>query len=217
MGQWPDAATARDNLRRFLNDGPQDRLRKSKPLLGMINGDNTRFFTYEDRIVEPFGVHVTVDLVDVTSTLDDAVIGQVTLASPPPTGAQVRAMYFCQYFLDEDLDEALQGATQQIIETDDVTQVPVGLKMAALNYAGHFAFTKQAIRWAERMSEHFVLEDAPAEGQMTQTANHFLTLARSFFTTANTMRESFYKRDSRRQAPAWGVYQPQIPPVGPIR
>ena len=217
MGAWATADVARDELRAFLNDGLTDRPVKGKKLVGTANGTNTLFFAFDDRIVEstPPSVFVSVNGVDVTFTLDDPIMGQFTLAAAPAIGNEVRARYYVQYFLDSELDEFLRLATGQILESRDVTLINDGLAPAALNFAGYFGFTKQAIRWTQRMSEKYLLEDAPLDDGASQRPNHFRQIAQDYQKAARDQRDSYYMRDSRRHAPAWRMFRPVIPQVGP--
>jgi hypothetical protein len=215
MGAWASATVARDELRAFLNDGTRDRPIKGKKLIGTVDGVNTEFFTYEERLVDDASLVVTVDIAVVSASITDATRGVIQLAAPPAQQTTVRGQYYFQYFLDSELDEALRNAAGEIIESDDITQVGFGFKNAALNYAGYFCFTKQAIRWAQRMSEKYILEDSPAEDGASQRPNLFNQIAQSYLKNAGDFRDSYYKRHGRRFAPAWAMFKPTIPPVGP--
>src|SRR5262249_54761350 len=124
---------------------------------------NRQFITWEDRLV-PGTLVVSVNLTDLTAgqfaEVDD-VMGIFTLTTAPAAQTSVRARYFFQYFLDAELDEAMRMAAIECIDTDDITQVPITLYNAALNFGGHFGFQKMAIRWAQRMSQRFLLEEEP--------------------------------------------------------
>ncbi len=219
MGAWPDTTTARNELRAFLNDGPQDRPVKAKILIGPVDGVNTVFFTFDDRLVTGSLV-VSIDYVDLPGaqvTLNDPVFGKITLTTPPAAQTTVRGRYFFQFFLDSELDEALRNAAGEIHESDDITLTALGLKNAALNFAGYFSFTKQAIRWAQRMSEKFILEDAPVEDGSIARPNLFNQLAQSYLKNAIQLRDSYYQRHGRRNAPAFTVFKPTFPPIGPRR
>lgn len=216
VNPWTSAQVARDDLRRYVNDGAQDRPIKQKLVFGAVNGQNTKFTTFDDRLVASSFV-ATVDFVPVTATLDDPVMGDFTLASAPLNGSQVRAKYFFQYFLDSDLDEALQMAAIECIESDDITQVTFGLKPAALNFGGHFAYTKMAIRWAQRMSSKFLLEEEPTQEDLQQRPAHFLKIAGDMYKHAVLMRDAFYMRNGRRNAPAVAVNKPRLRAIAPRR
>lgn len=228
MALWPDTATAILALRRLLHDGPTDRLVKSKKVVGPVDGSNRTFFTIEDRLVTPAagsplpapGLTVTVDYVAVAQgdiTLDSAVLGQFTLATAPEATAGIRAEYFYQYFLDAELDEALQLAAGELIETDTYLLIQDGLKLAALTFGAHFAFQKQSVRWVERLSQKFLLEEEPLSAEVLGRANLFQTLADRFLKNGMTIRDSFYTRHGRRAAPAFSRYAPRIGPIGPVR
>ncbi len=217
MPNWITAAEARDELRAFLNDGPVDRPVKSKIVIGVVDGVNKIYYTFDDRVVSGTLVP-TIDGVDQSAfTLDDPILGKFTFTTAPVAQSTVRARYYYQFFLDSELDEFLRMAAGQIRETDDITTVIPGLKNAALNFAGHFAFAKQAIRWAQRMSERFILEDAPVEGEPQARSNLFKSLSQMYYDTAVKMREDYYKRHGRREAPAFNVYKPRIPSIAPRR
>lgn len=219
MGVWPDVATAVSDLRAYLNDGPTDRPIKSKQVVGVVNGTNVNFMTFEDRIIETSLV-VTVDYSDVADNdvvVDDASMGRFHLRTAPIAGQVVRAHYYFQFFLDGELREAVQLATGEVLNTEDVGGIPIGLKTATLNFGGYFAFNKQAIRWATRMSNRFLLEEEPLEQETNNRANHFKTLAKNYFDEARIMRDDYYKRHSRGLAPAAGMLKANIPPIAPRR
>jgi len=219
MGAWPDVAAARDDLRRFLNDGPTDRPAKQKQILGNVDGVNRQFFTFDDRIVVG-SLIVSVNFVDLAGTeftLTDPIMGEITLVTPPAAQTTVRARYYFQFFTDVELEEALKLATGEIVESDDVTQIVFGMKNTTLNFAGHFAFVKQAIRWAHLMSSKFLVEDEPVEGETSSRPNLFRQIASDYLKHALDMRTSYYTRHGRRNAPAFTVFKPNIPPSGPRR
>jgi hypothetical protein len=216
MADWTTLANAITDLRRFLHDGPQDRLVKQKIVVGAVDGVNTQFFTFEDRIIAP-SLIVTVDFTPVTVTVDDPITGEFHTDSPPARDTTVRAQYFFQYFLDSELEEALNFAMIQVLQVEDVTTCPVEMKYAVMHYAGHFAYQKQAMRWAERMSHKFLLEEEPLQAEVLARSNMFNSIATKLLDNGERLRDDIYKRAGRRNAPAFGVYKPQIPPVGPRR
>lgn len=217
MSTWTSLAIAISDLRAFLNDGPVDKLVKQKALIGEVNGTNAVFMTFEDRLTSV--VKITVDFVDQGAgfTLTDPIQGFIQLTTPPPPSSVIRAAYYYQFFLDSELTEAITMASGEIIGTEDPTQVGIGLKQATMAMAGYFAFTKQSIRWATRMSMKFLLEEEPVASETTNRSNLFGQIARTYFDQARTMRDDFYKRQSRSLAPAFGMFKPSIPHVGPRR
>lgn len=216
MPKWPDLATAVVHLRTYLSDGPTDRPVKQKLLIGDADGTNTDFEAMEERIV-PGTVFVTVDFTPVSSTLTDPVLGLISITPPPGRGQVVRGRYYYQYFLDSELQEAIINSMGQFGPVDDPTQVDMGLQQAVLAYAGYFAYTKQSIRWVQRMSQKFLLEEDPINAEVNARSNLFKQLAKGFMDDARMMRDDFYKRQSRQLAPAAAMFKPRIPWIGPRR
>lgn len=221
-GTWLNLQTARDDLRRFVHDGPSDRLVKEKSTVGTTNGVNKDFMTWDDRLIGP-SLRVTVDYVvvpvdQVTQEVDDQgvnLVGMFTLATAPSPTTSVRAQYYYLFFLDAELETALQMAAQELIENDDVTQLPAGLKLTALHFAGHFTYQKQAMRWAQKMSNKFLMIEEPANNDNMMRPNMFRQIAADLWKTGVELRDGYYMRHGRRHAPSFAVFKPVIPRVGP--
>lgn len=219
MGAWSTTAEARADLREFTHDGPQDRPFKDKQLLGTVGNDNLVFYTWEDRLV-PGTFVPSVDYTDLASgqwVETDAMIGKITLTTAPLRGSVVRGRYFVRYFLDADLDQAMELACGQISSSKDVTTVVEGLRAAALSFGASFAFKQQAIRWTERMSDRMLLSDKPIDAALTGTANLFLQLSRDYMREGLAMRSAFYTSQDRRNTPAYAVIKPRINSIAPRR
>lgn len=220
MGVWADAVTARNDLRSFVRDNVTDRPVKNKLVLGPIDGVNPVFYTYEERIVAGT-ILFSYDYVEQPGSViaaQDLIMGKFSLAPPPQANVGVRASYYWQLFLDSDLDEALQLAAGEIHETDDITTVQAGLKNAALHFAASFAFTNQSVRWlVQRASEKYLLQESPVEAPAEQRAKEFRDAATTYYKMGVELRSSFYQRHGRRDAPAWNVYKPVLPPIQPLR
>lgn len=216
MASWPSVAAAVADLRTFLNDGPQDRLVKQKIVVGAVDGVNTQFFTFEDRIIGSTLV-VTVSFVPVSVTVDDEVTGEFHTAVAPDRDTTVRAQYFYRYFLDSELQAALQATAEQLLDVDDVSQTPGGMKLAALHYAGAFAYQKQAMRWMERLSHKFLLEEEPLQNEALARSNMFRDMANNLLKNGEHFRDDYYKTQGRQLRPAFRVYRPRIGMIGPVR
>lgn len=216
IGPWPDLATAVSETRAFLNDGPQDKPVKRKQLVGNVNGSNTQFQTWEDRLV-PGSFIAFVDFTQVPVVELDDIQGVVQLATAPTPGQVVRGRYYYQFFLDSEMQEFVQRGAAMIVESEDVTLVAPGLKDACMSFAGYFGFRKQAIRWAHRMSDRFLLEEEPLVQEPIARPNHFEQIAQKFYDEGRVLRDDFYKRHSRSLAPAFAMFKPRIPPIAPRR
>lgn len=222
-GAWPDLTTAIGDLRTFLNDGPTDRPIKQKTAVGVVDGTNPNFFTFEDRIVAGT-LQVSIDFVaiglqvpPIGLTVLDLVMGHFQLSPPPQSSQVVRCSYYYQIFLDADLQDAISRGMGQVFDTADITTIPIGLGQVVLNFAGYFAFTKAAIRWAERKTKQFILEEEPVVQETMNRANHYKSLAKGFMDEARILRDDYYRRQSRSLAPAAKMFKPRIRGIGPIR
>jgi hypothetical protein len=216
---WPTMDVARVDLRLFLADGPTDRPVKSKQVVGPVNGINATFLTWEDRLVEDT-LFVTVNGQEIAGgDLDtvDYVFGKFTFPANqiPPANLPIHAAYYFQYFLDEDLDAALLSAVGQLTSGSDPAAVPHGLHQAALNFAGYFAYSKQAMKWAQRMSDRFILQEQPLDSDAMNRSNMFRSMANDMAKVARDWRDDYYKGQGRRETPAWAVFKPYVPRVGP--
>ena len=219
MPVWADLPTAVAALRAFLDDGPTDRPIKAKQVRGTVDGVNQTFTTWEDRLVVNTLV-ASIDDVDQPGgslTVLELIMGRFSLTPAPPTGSVVRAHYYFQYFTDSDLEEAMREACGEVLQIENPDGIPIGLKQSTLNFGAFFAFTKQSIRWATRMSGRFLLQEEPIDAETMNRSNLFKDLADGFFDKARVMRDDFYMRHSRRQAPAFAVFKPRIGQIGPRR
>jgi len=222
VANWPDIPTAVADLQRFVNDGPLDRFVKEKIVVNPADGVNTTFLVWDERLIGSTLV-VSLDFVPVlfssiTQPLDSNginITGQFTLATPPPQGTGIRASYFFQFFLLAELQEALQMAAQELNETDDITLVASGLKLAALSFAGSFAYQRLAIRWAQKLSNRFLMIEEPQNNENMMRPNMFRQIAKDLWDQGVKLRDSFYMRHGRRNAPAFNRFYPRIPNVGP--
>lgn len=223
MGNW---TTAIQDLRDVLNDNPLNRYCYRKKCLGQIDGANTSFKTFEFRRITnftdsvlsaaPLGVYVAgVRILPANISFDDTNSGEFTLAMAPdpnPAGGNaqnvVQATYYYQWFLDPELTTFLTKASQAIQTGDDFTNVPPGLQAAVLDYAAHLGLGMQAMRWAQRASETFNLEDAPKK-EALGVADTFMSLSKTFYATAIKKRDDYYTKAGQAGAAtfksSWGV------------
>lgn len=215
------AADALIELRTLLSDGPQDKRVHQKRVLGIIDGTNRAFKTFETRIVSGT-LAVTVDAVAVPSvTLSDAVTGDFTIDPPAPApaaGSVVRASYYWRHFLDAEIDTLLgflrQGA--RMVGVDDPLTLSDLLKPSVLQYAASFAYQRLAVRWMEDRSGEYLMEDAPGDGVRARLET-FQSLAASAMERGNRLRESVHTRFGQREVPVIAVSRGAIPEYTPLR
>lgn len=203
------------DLRSLLSDGPLDRIAKRKRVFGIVDGVNTRFYTFEFRratdfttAVDPDGVYV--NGAHVAASSDDLTSGMFTLASPPPRTAAgsistlVEATYYYQWFTDSELSGFLSNAARWLGQGSDPSVLVDGLIPAALQYAAKDGYYKMALKWRERASTAFMLEDAPRK-EAIEAATGFEALVASSYKMAKEERNDFYTRQGQSNAPLFGT------------
>lgn len=203
--------TSTPELRTLLSDGPTDRLRFRKAVIGEIDGVNTLFKTFEFRRVTNFttatgflgvfknGTNLTLSGI----ATDDPPTGIFTVNVAPVRGDVLEAVYYAQWFTDTELGEFMTDAMRWLGFGSDITTLEDGLRPAALQFGAHLAYMKMAIRWREYYSEVFRTEDSPQKAASNPT-NEFLALAKSFGVSAQNLRDQFYTRQGQSLAPLTG-------------
>jgi len=210
MPVWNDMGMATHDLRVFLSDQENDKPVKSKAVVGRVDGVNRAFHTWDDRLVVGT-LAVTVNDSVVPITLADPMMGRFEFATapavdPPPV---IRAQYYYQYFTDEEIETALEQGSSQMDANGDPTLVVPGLQLACLHFAGFLLYEKMAMRWVERMTSRFLMEEAPVQGEDLGRSNLFRDMARDLRNEARNLRTHFYQGQGRRSKPAFSVYYPQ--------
>lgn len=201
--------TAIDELRAAMSDGATDKLRYRKRVIGIQNGTNVKFKTFEFRRVATFvgaaqPVGVFVNDAPVVVSADDLSTGEFTLAVAPTDGDVLRATYFMQYFTDGELQDFLKQASRWLIGVDDFQQVQIALQPAAVAKACCQGYRKLALRFAENMAEVYQLEDAPDEKRINPV-EQFRRMADDFCKEATSLRDDFYSRSGKKLAPRFAT------------
>lgn len=201
---WSTSAT---DLRNLISDGPTDKRAYRKKVVGYVDGTNTTFKTFEWRRTSDFtasgvGTGVFVNNVQGTVTSDTPSTGEFALSVAPPygTGVAVYATYYYQWFLDSEIAVFLKSSAQWLGFSNDPTVIPEGLQPAALHFAAQEAYSKIAMFWSIRISESYMLEDAPApdtKGPVEQ----FIEMSKYFREKAIELRDNFYTRQGQSLAP----------------
>lgn len=210
---WADTATAILALRNLIHDGPTDKRAVNKKVLGVQDGVNTIFTTFEGRRVGdfqhpgfPLGVYVNGAVVPGNKvTADDPLSGvfQLDTSVLPGNRQPLTATYYYQWFLDTELGQFLTDASKWLGLGPTYINVPDGLVPACLRFAAQEAYEKAAMRYSTRMSEVFQLEDAPKE-EILKSIEAFKEMAKDFMSKAETMRDDFYERQGQAKAPNFG-------------
>jgi len=199
-------------FRQMLSDTEYHKKSTKKKLIGDINGDNSVFVTYDKRLLEDT-VEVFVNDVSVPFDVTDPVQGFLTLKDAPDINSSVTASYYWTWFIDAELITFLNKGAEQVsqnspdVPDDAYLMIPPGLKSAALKFAANFA-TQSLIQFmiTRRHSEEFLIEeDGNDDTKFSQTIAAMSKLADSYFKEALTLRDDFYKRQGKRNAPAFGI------------
>lgn len=209
---WPDTATAILALRNILFDGPKDKMGAQKKVLGVVDGTNTIFKTFEYRrtqsfqdTVFPLGVFKNgLPIAPILVTIDDTDSGIFMVSGSAIPSAISRdvltATYYYQWFTDAELDTFLQNASTWLGFNTTYINTPDGLNAALLRYAAQESYEAAAAKYTTRMSEVYQLEDAPSE-EILKSVAAFKDMAEGYLAKAEAMRNDFYTRQGQSLAP----------------
>jgi hypothetical protein len=207
---WTVAADAITGLRALINDGPTDKRALNKKVLGVADGVNVIFTTFENRRVGdflspafPLGLYLSgIPLTGAQVVQDDPESGVFQLSPGVYTANRqsLTASYYYQWFKDEELSEFLTEACRWLGQGDNFVGLDPGLNAAVLRYAAQCAYEKAAMRYSVRMSETYQLEDAPSE-DILNSIKAFKDMAEGFMDKAKEMRDDFYTRQGQSLAP----------------
>lgn len=216
--------TALPELRDLLNDGDTDKLRSRKRLIGIFNGSNVNFKTFEFRRVTnfttdstwPLGVFKNNNSTPETVDADDPASGSLKLHTAPVDGDILEASYYVRYFIDSELTIFLTNAMRWLKSTDDFTLLDQGLWPCALKYAAAEAYQKLIQRNMENASATYRTEDAPDDKKGPEV-DQFSKLCKQFRDEALKLRDEFYTRQGQSQQPLWSNNYGNVSDVAPQR
>ncbi|OPZ24623.1 MAG: hypothetical protein BWZ03_00098 [bacterium ADurb.BinA186] len=213
--------TAIADFRTQANDGPTDKLRHRKKVFGVQDSVNTVFKTLEFRRITDFtaptgvtGVFVNNALVTVTA--DDFDVGEFNVETAPADGDELVCTYYIQFFLDTEISLFLNLATQWLGFGEDFTNVGVGFRPAAIQYAIYEGFNKLAMKWHENQSQTFRLEDAPNKENI-EYLNWMNATADNALKRATELRDNNYTRQGQSKAPLFKVAGGRVQNTTPMR
>jgi hypothetical protein len=202
---WTTTADAVTNVRELLADSNDDKYGYRKKVLGIPDGTNVTFKTFERRRVTdlttataPQGVFVNGS--PVVCVTDDTATGEFTLDAAPNNGDMVEATYYYHWFLDDELQSFLTNACQWLGLGTNYINIPDGLIPAAIHYAGQDAYHRLA-QW-QSISEGvaYRMEDTP-DTKTNSTVQNWISLAEHFKTKAIELRDNYYTRQGQTLAP----------------
>lgn len=214
-------------LRQILADTSVNKVATKKKLIGDIDGVNTTFVTYDKRfIASTLKIFVAGVLLTSTEfTVVDAISGEIELITAPQINDKVVATYYWQFWIDDEIKNFLNKGAETISEVDitDPDQayllIPAGLKKAALYFAAETAIaTTINYLMNRRHSEEFTIQqDGNNEDAFSQTISAMRKQADGYWDKAVFLRDDFYKRQGKRNLPAFGVKSGHRRTYGPTR
>lgn len=199
-------------LRQLLADTEYHKKATKKRLVGKVDGDNKTFFTYDKRILEDT-FEAFVDNLSVSTSVVDAIKGEILFASAPDVNSKVEASYYWTFWIDDEIKNFLNkgaestGVFTTSIPDDAYLSIQPGLKQCALLFAAHLA-TNSLINYMinRKHSEEFLLEqDGNDDSNFSQMINALRGQAKDYWDRACFHRDDFYKRLGKRNAPAFAV------------
>lgn len=220
--------TAVSDLRIVLNDGPTDKLYHRKKVFGDIDGNNTAFKTFEFRRVTdfteadaPLGVYIDGVRQDPGQIADDDLIsGEFNLVSAPTQNSTdasvVECTYYVQWFLDSELASFLTFANDWLGVNADYSEITLGLRPAAKKYAEYEAYRKLSLKYAQKLSETYRLEDGEDDKRM-EIVKAYQDAAQSAYKDAVKQRDDFYSRQGQSNAPLFVTNRGTVKETTPRR
>lgn len=218
--------TAASDLRTMLSDNSKDKHCYRKKVLGNLDGVNTRFKTLEfrrlqnfkkdtpstdpDATVPPLGVWKNGTLLTVADIADDYKdTGDFSLVTAPQNTDTLEASYFAQWFTDDEIIQFLRVACNWLALGDDYSNIEPGLRPAALKYGAAEAYQKLSSRWAQMLSEQYLMADAMEKGRFNPVDAWMRSseLARK---EAYKTRDDFYGRSGQSNIPFAGSIQGRV-------
>ncbi len=217
-----DLSTAILDCRKILSDGPTDKLRYRKKIIGQIDGSNKTFKTFEMRRITalvgaaaPSGIYLNNALTTVVS--EDLISGEFTLSATANDGDLIVGTYYVQWFNDDEITQFLSSAAEWILSIDDSTQITPDLRPAAKAYVASEAYSKLSLRFAENLAETYQLHDAPDEKRFNPVTA-YSKMAADKLKMAFELRDDVYKdRKGQAKAPRFATISGRTKDVAPKR
>jgi hypothetical protein len=219
---WATTTDAIAEFRLQISDGPTDKLAFDKTVVGLIDGNNVNFKTFNVRRItalvggdgSPLGAFVNGEVVSVIS--EELLSGIFVLKEAPSEGDTVTATYYYEWFLDTQLDTFLKTASRWALSDEDYTHTPNGLIDAVLYKACAKAYRELAVRFAKLYSEQYRMEDLPKE-DLKKTQEQYSRLADMHEKQARSEMDFYYTRQGKNKQPLFSSINGNVKNVGPNR
>ena len=208
-----DIAAAIVRVRASLGDSAASKLQRFENLF-KPDGVYRIFFLANFNVVAGT-VYVTQDasVRSQTGFTVDTANGILTFTvAPLSTLTKFYADYNYYFATDAEYTEFVNQALSYL-GIADITGVPQGLEAALIEYAKYAYYQKRATEYANRYNS----SGGVAGHQVESVTKNYLALGKSAFTMASDLRDDFYKRKGKRNAPASGSFNYSIDPWTPTR
>ena len=212
--------TAISDVTLHLSDGPTDKPAMQKALIGVVNGTNKIFKTFDARVltnfttsVAPFGVYVNDALVAVDA--HDLESGFIVLHTAPQSGDTVHANYYHQWFNDTQLGQYLTSGAMFLNKGIFYDTLEEGLRVIALEYAKYLAYNEMAARTSRTIADTFRFEDGSGKDRSAEP--NFNRMATACYDKAMEMRKDYYSGAGRQHIPSFVLSRGNVKDVAPNR
>lgn len=215
--------TAVSDVRKIISDGVTDKIAYRKKVIGIVNGVNLTFKTFEVRRVTdlsaptgPAGVFST-DGTSIPVTSDDPESGEFVVTTAPTEGSGIVATYYFKWFNDDELTEFLTDAAEWIGFGSDYTAITEDLRPAAKEFAAHKAYQKLVSKMAVNLAETYQLYDAPDQKRFDPVAQ-YMKISKAKYDLALQLRDDVYDgRKGQAKAPLFSTIRGRVRDVPPNR
>ena len=208
-----DIAAAIVRVRASLSDSGTSKLQRGENLL-KPNGTQTIFLLANFNVVSG-SVYVTQDasVRSQSGFTMDYPNGIITFTvAPVSTLTKFYVDYNYYFATDTEYTEFVNQALSYL-GIAAVSDVPLGLEAALIEYAKYAFYTKHATEYANRYNS----SGGIAGHQVESVTKNYLALATTAFKMAADLRNDYYERKGKRAAPASGSFNYNIDPYTPPR
>ena len=199
-----------EDIRAEVNDTATSHLVRRENLNGAIDSSNKVFYTQYYPITQ---ITLTVDGISATGASFDMDKGIITLRTAPTTS--VIADYYFNVFVDSDIEVWIDHGCKAC-GFDSISQL-ASIPAPMLGAVEHFAISMAMDAWARKYAEGFSWTVGPESVDKKDISANYRELAKSAYDSATQMRNDYYTRYGKREAPAYAMKQFHIRRYEPIR
>jgi len=201
-----------ESIRSEVNDTATSHLVRQETPNGIVDSSNKIFYTAYFPVSQ---IVVTVDGTQLPATayVVDADKGKIKLTTAPVTSIVVD--YYFNVFVDGDITVWIDHGCKAcgFNGVQNIQQIPEPLTGAV----EHYAISMACDAWARKYAEGFSWTVGPESVDKKGIAAEYRAQGDQAFKTATIMRDDYYKRYGKREAPSYALKQFHIPRYDVIR